>query len=148
MKTTKVTGRTCVGEWQLSDLDLGFCVRYTGHAVIAPTQFASVGVTDRHGDTWLIEGTREEMIEEVRGCGYDVLDSQELETVDHRDEAVDILREFVEDVKLACGTEGEDEIDEDLLDWPDLLVTYRRAVKLLDSLNPPEASEKTPPPSA
>ena len=42
-------------------------------------------------------------------------------------EAVDVLREFVADVQSAYG--NADVIDEDELDWPDLLVTYRNAVQ-------------------
>jgi hypothetical protein len=44
-----------------------------------------------------------------------------------------IIREFVEDVKLAFGTGEGDEIDEGLMDWPDLAVTYRKATAFLDA---------------
>ena len=49
-------------------------------------------------------------------------------------ELADVLREFVEDVKLAYGTGGGDEIDEEMMDWPDLAVTYRKAASLLRGL--------------
>ena len=45
--------------------------------------------------------------------------------------SLDVLREFVEDVKLAHGTGNADDIDPDALDWPDLLVTYRKACSLV-----------------
>lgn len=44
-----------------------------------------------------------------------------------------VLQEFVEDVKLAYGTGRSDAIDEEAMDWPDLAVTYRKAVFLLRS---------------
>ncbi len=67
---------------------------------------------------------------------------------DPRDEAVEVLREFVQDVKLAFGT-GDglrplyetvgrrgDEIDKTTLhlEWPDLEVTYHNACVALEKL--------------
>ena len=47
-------------------------------------------------------------------------------------DAVAVLREFVDDIKLAHGTGGGDAIDGAGLDWPDLAVTYHKAVTVLD----------------
>lgn len=53
--------------------------------------------------------------------------------IDPRDEAIDVLREFVEDVKAAFGND----IDKTALhiEWPDLEVTYHNAVKVLEKLS-------------
>ena len=47
--------------------------------------------------------------------------------------AHDILREFVEDIHTVYGRhDGKpDALDEELLDWPDLVATYRKARSLL-----------------
>ena len=52
-------------------------------------------------------------------------------------EPIDVLREFVADVQAAVGpnqTNGVPVggIDEDELDWPDLLITYRNAVQAVE----------------
>ena len=44
--------------------------------------------------------------------------------------AHDILREFVDDVRIVYGRDG-DSLDEELLDWPDLVATYHKARALL-----------------
>ena len=46
----------------------------------------------------------------------------------------DVLREFVEDMKAAYGTGESDELDRMGLmnDWPDLLVTYDKALAVLE----------------
>ena len=46
----------------------------------------------------------------------------------------DVLREFVEDMKAAYGTGEGDELDRMGLtnDWPDLLVTYDKALAALE----------------
>jgi hypothetical protein len=46
--------------------------------------------------------------------------------------ARDILREFVEDVKMAYGTGRGDKIDKKSMDWPDLEKTYERALIVLN----------------
>lgn len=46
-----------------------------------------------------------------------------------------VLAEFVDDVKAAHGTGYMDVIDEEALDWPDLMLTYKKAVAVLN-LNP------------
>lgn len=53
------------------------------------------------------------------------------------DEPIDILREFVEDVRVAFGTGHRYEIDSSELsvDWPDLLVTYDKAVRFIENLD-------------
>lgn len=55
---------------------------------------------------------------------------------DPRDEAVEVLREFVQDVKLAFGTDDGDEIDKTTLhlEWPDLEITYHNACVVLEKL--------------
>ncbi len=55
--------------------------------------------------------------------------------IDPRDEAIDVLREFVEDVKAVFGT--GDDIDKTALhiEWPDLEVTYHNAVRVLEKLS-------------
>lgn len=45
--------------------------------------------------------------------------------------AISVLREFVDDVKLAHGTGEGDAIDDTGLDWPDLAKTYWKAVAVL-----------------
>jgi len=50
--------------------------------------------------------------------------------------AVSVLREFVDDVKLAHGTGEGDAIDGTGLDWPDLAKTYWKAVAVLDCQAP------------
>ena len=48
-------------------------------------------------------------------------------------DAMAVLQEFVEDVKLACGTGEGDEIDEELMDWPDLAATFKKALRVLQA---------------
>lgn len=48
------------------------------------------------------------------------------------DSTEDILREFIEDIKLAYGTGKGDKIDSESLDWPDLEVTYIKAIEHLE----------------
>ena len=45
--------------------------------------------------------------------------------------ALDILREFVDDIRLAHAPGREDKLDEANLDWPDLAVTYKKALAFL-----------------
>jgi hypothetical protein len=47
------------------------------------------------------------------------------------DDAIAVLREFVDDMKLAHGTGEGDMIDGAGLDWPDLATTYQKAVAVL-----------------
>jgi len=60
------------------------------------------------------------------------------------DELTDVLREFVEDVRSAYGAGDGAGIDEDALDWPDLAVTYRKAVAVLDRVPRPETKPEDP----
>ncbi|HEY3838120.1 MAG TPA: hypothetical protein VGL72_16185 [Bryobacteraceae bacterium] len=46
--------------------------------------------------------------------------------------AIAVLREFVDDVKLAYGTGEGDAIDKTALDWPDLAATYYKAAAVLE----------------
>jgi len=67
------TGSTCVGDLRLSSLDVGFDLRAAGHAIRLPEKFASVGLNDQEGRTWLISGSRDEMVAAIRDAGYAVL---------------------------------------------------------------------------
>lgn len=55
--------------------------------------------------------------------------------IEYGAEAVILVREFVEDIKLAYGTGKHDQIDEEQLDWPDLAMTYARATGLLNRVD-------------
>lgn len=76
MKRARVTGMTCVGDLRLAAIDVGYDLRTAGHAVFLPDQFGSVGL-DANGQTWLIEGTREEMIEAIKEAGYTIREPRE-----------------------------------------------------------------------
>jgi hypothetical protein len=69
MKRTRKTGNTCVGDLRLCPLDVGFDLRAQGIAIKIPDQFDSVGL-DIDGETYLIEGTRDEMIAAILAAGY------------------------------------------------------------------------------
>jgi hypothetical protein len=73
MKRTKMTGKTCVGELRLSSLDVGFDLRLRNLVICPPKYFKSVGL-EEDGEVYLIEGTRDEMIGEMRKAGYRVED--------------------------------------------------------------------------
>lgn len=62
MKKTRTTGQTCVGDLRLTPLDVGFDVRLAGK---------SVGI-EQDGETYLIEGSREELIEAIEAAGYTI----------------------------------------------------------------------------
>jgi len=72
MKRTNKTGCTCVGDLRLSPLDIGYDLRLTDTKIELPPVFTSVGL-DIDGQTWLIEGTREEMIAAIREAGYPII---------------------------------------------------------------------------
>lgn len=71
MKKTKVTGQTCVGDLRLSPLDVGFDVRLHDMTVEVPEDVESAGY-EEGGETWLIEGTREEIVEALEKAGYTI----------------------------------------------------------------------------
>jgi hypothetical protein len=72
MTKTKMTGETCVGDVRLTPLDVGFDLRVQGVAVTIPEwEFASVGI-EQDGETYLVEGTREEMIAAIKAAGYTI----------------------------------------------------------------------------
>ena len=48
----------------------------------------------------------------------------------------DVLRQFVEDVKLSVGTGCGDAIDEELLAWPEMAATYKKALEALMAQQP------------
>jgi len=72
MTKTKVTGQICVGDVRLAPIDVGFDVRAYGMAVEIPDDATSVGF-EQFGDTWLVEGTREEIVAAVKAAGYRVV---------------------------------------------------------------------------
>lgn len=55
--------------------------------------------------------------------------------------AEEVLKEFVEDVKLAYGTGDGNTIDAMHMDWPDLEATYEKALNVL-GLEPPNKGDK------
>lgn len=71
MKKTRTTGQTCVGEVRLTPLDVGFDLRLHGMVIELPDEFDSVGI-EQDGETYLVEGTREEMIKAIKAAGYTV----------------------------------------------------------------------------
>jgi hypothetical protein len=75
MKRTKKTGCACVGDVRLSPLDVGFDVRLHNIPIELPEHFGSVGL-DIDGDTYLIEGTRAEMLGAIVAAGYTVAAKQ------------------------------------------------------------------------
>ena len=73
MTKTLCTGETCVGDLRLAPLDVGFDLRLHDIAVNLPADFASVGL-DVKGETYLITGTRDEMVAAIKAAGYSVAD--------------------------------------------------------------------------
>lgn len=68
-----MTGKTCVGDVRLGVLDIGFDLIAVGRKTVQlPPTFKTIGYTDRDGKTWLIEGTRREMLAELRRAGFEV----------------------------------------------------------------------------
>ena len=68
MKKTKITA-TCLGDLRLSAIDVGFDPREQNMPIQLPDAFSSVGLDGQDGQ-YLIEGTREEMIAEIKKAGY------------------------------------------------------------------------------
>jgi len=73
MKKTQTT-QLQLGELRLCAIDVGYELRAQGITVNIPAKFSSVGL-DLDGEQWLIEGTREEMVQAIRDAGYTVIDS-------------------------------------------------------------------------
>ncbi len=71
MNRKKCTGQTCVGDLRLAPLDVGFDLRLTGVQVKLPDVFRSVGL-DIDGETWLVSGTRDEMVQAILDAGYSI----------------------------------------------------------------------------
>jgi hypothetical protein len=71
MKKTRTTGQTCVGDLRLTPLDVGFDLRLQDMPVRIPENFESVGI-EEGGETYLVEGTRDEMIEAIKAAGYHI----------------------------------------------------------------------------
>ena len=81
MNKTNMRGQTCVGGLRLSALDVGFDLRLHGYEVDVPNDCTSAGY-DVNGVTWLIEGTAEEIREELKRAGYKVLDGERISDVE------------------------------------------------------------------
>lgn len=45
--------------------------------------------------------------------------------------AEEVLKEFCDDVQLAYGTGKGTSIDKVAMDWPDLAITYKKAIDIL-----------------
>ena len=71
MKRTRKTGETCVGDLRLTQRDVGVDLRLVGMAVNLPEKFTSVGI-EENGETYLVEGSREELIAAIKAAGYTV----------------------------------------------------------------------------
>jgi hypothetical protein len=71
MKKTLTSGQTCVGDVRLTPLDVGFDLRLHDMEVRLPADFKSVGI-EEDGETYLVEGTREEMVAAIKAAGYRV----------------------------------------------------------------------------
>lgn len=74
MNKVNVTGQTCVGDLRLSSLDIGFDLRLQDMAIQLPESFSSVGL-DINGKTYLITGTRDEMVSAIVQAGYRIEES-------------------------------------------------------------------------
>ena len=79
MTKTRITGQTYVGDLRLTALDVGFDLRLHDYAVQLPESFRSVGL-DIGGETYLIEGTRNDLITTIRAAGYVVAERTERRT--------------------------------------------------------------------
>ena len=71
MTKTQMTGKTNVGELRLAPLDIGFDLRQQDMPLQLPEHFGSVGI-EVGGETYLLKGTREEMVAAIRAAGYRV----------------------------------------------------------------------------
>ena len=74
MKKTKITS-TNLGDLRLSAIDVGFDPRVHNMPIQLPDEFSSVGldvIEDDKRQQYLIEGSREEMIVEIRKAGYTI----------------------------------------------------------------------------
>lgn len=67
------TGSTCVGDWRLAPLDVGFDLRLHDMAVRAPTEMRSVGIA-YEGAVYEVGGPRDALIAVARAAGYRVID--------------------------------------------------------------------------
>lgn len=68
------TGATCLGDWRLTPLDVGFDLRVVGMSTARPSEDCrSVGV-DIDGEQYEIVGPRATLIAVARAAGYDVED--------------------------------------------------------------------------
>lgn len=71
MKITKTTGQTCVGDVRLTPLDVGFDLRAMSMLCEVPEDAVSAGF-ERDGETYLVEGTREEIVGQLIDAGYKI----------------------------------------------------------------------------
>ena len=76
MKKSKVTGQTWVADVSFTPLDVGFDVRLHDMQVEIPQDTRSCGY-EQDGETWLVEGTRDEIVAAVTAAGYSVFQNNE-----------------------------------------------------------------------
>jgi len=57
-------------------------------------------------------------------------------------QAVNVLHEFIEDVKFAYGTGKGNQIDAMTMDWPDLEKTYEKALAVVGLQAPDKSTPK------
>ena len=56
--------------------------------------------------------------------------------------AREIIQEFYDDIKISYGVGGvRDKLDEELLNWPDLAVTFKKASNFLYPKGKPHAKK-------
>lgn len=70
----QATGATCLGDWRLTPLDVGFDLRAVGLAAAAPAdddRCQSVGV-DIDGEQYEFTGPRAQLIAVARAAGYTI----------------------------------------------------------------------------
>lgn len=74
LRVVRRTGDTCVGDWRLSPLDVGFDVRAQSMAVAWPADqdIESVGI-DIDGETYEVWGPPDVLIAVARAAGYTVI---------------------------------------------------------------------------
>ncbi len=105
---------------------------YAQHAFDGTSVDSAIAAAKAHNwDNELFEPTSESV--SVQSLLLETEDEQVLVDLEPSGvDAVAVLREFVEDVKLAHGSGEGDAIDAIGLDWPDLVATYHKAAAVLD----------------
>ena len=82
-------------------------------------------------------------IREIKKIRTEILQDQNPTTDGAYTQALNVLHEFIEDVKLAYGTGKGNQIDAMTMDWPDLEKTYEKALAVVgleapDKVHPPK----------